>query len=41
MEMNCQICLQGGEGRFKLPFKVSREEVDEWHSEKEEEIEAF
>ena len=28
-----------GEGRFKLPFKVSCKEFDEWCSDKEEEIE--
>ena len=31
--------LARGEGRYKLPFKVSRKEFDEWRSEKEEEIE--
>jgi hypothetical protein len=31
--------LARGEGRFKLPFKVSRKEFNEWRSDKEEEIE--
>ena len=31
--------LAGEEGRFELPFDVSREEFDKWRSDKEEEIE--
>ncbi len=31
--------LAGEEGRFELPFKVSRKEFDEWRSNEEGEIE--